>query len=358
MKTRLLAALLAGLAATSVSPAATRNTTVVYVANGGSKDISIFHLDPAAGALTARGTVALDGAPGPLALSPDRRFLFAALRPSKSVQTLRVDATSGALTSLGTVETGVNAAYLITDRRGRHLLAADYGGDRITVHPVAADGTVGRTPTADLSTGRNPHSIMADAANRFVFVPLCGADQVLQFRFRDGRLEPNTPPAVAFRAVDGPRHFAFHPKADFVYVVNEKSSSVTALNFDRRRGVLTPVQTLTTLPADFTGRNTCADIHVTPDGKFLYASNRGHDSLAGYAIDRRSGRLTPLGHFATEKTPREFDVDPAGRFLFAAGQASDRLAAYRIEADGRLTPLKTYDVGKGPAWVLAVELKP
>jgi 6-phosphogluconolactonase len=358
MKTRMTRSFLA-LLLTATLPLSSRAhaATVVYVANGGSKDIAVFHLDVASGALTARGTVALEGAPGPLAISPDRQFLHAALRPSKSVQTFRVDAATGALTPVGSAVTGVNAAYLFTDRTGRHLLSADYGGDRITVHPVDTDGKIGATPSADLATGRNPHSIQADAANRFVFVPLCGADQVLQFRFEGGRLEPNTPPAVAFKAVDGPRHFAFHPKGDFVYVVNEKSGSVTALAFDRKAGALTPIQTLTTLPKDFTGKNTCADIHVTPDGRFVYASNRGHDSLAGYAIDARTGRLTALGNFATEKTPRAFDMDPSGRFLFAAGQGSDRLATYRIEADGKLTPLKTYDVGKGPAWVLAVKLE-
>lgn len=358
MKIRITRSLLA-LLLTATLPLASRAhaATVLYVANGGSKDISVFHLDTASGALSTRGAVALEGAPGPLAISPDRQFLYAALRPTKSVQTLRVDRATGALSPASTTVTGVNAAYLITDRAGRHLLSADYGGDRVTVHPVDAGGKIGATPTADLATGRNPHSIQSDAANRFVFVPLCGADQVLQFQFKDGRLEPNSPPAVAFKAVDGPRHFAFHPKGDFVYVVNEKSSSVTALAFDRKGGVLTALQTLPTLPADFTGKNTCADIHVTPDGKFLYASNRGHDSLAGYAVDAKSGRLTALGNFATEKTPREFDIDPGGQFLFAAGQGSDRLAAYRIEADGKLTPLKTYDVGKSPAWVLAVKLE-
>lgn len=357
MKTRPTTVLLTLFVTATFAFAAEKATTAVYVANGGSKDISVFHLDTASGALTARGRTELEGAPGPLAISPDRKFLYAALRSTKGVQTLRIDPATGALTPAGSAVTGVNAAYLITDRAGRHLLSADYGGDRITVHPLAADGTVGATPTADLTTGRNPHSIQVDPANRFVFVPLCGADQVLQFRFDSGRLEPNTPPAVAFKAVDGPRHFAFHPRGDFVYVVNEKSSSLTALTFDRKAGVLTPMQTLTTLPQDFAGKNTCADIHVTPDGKFVYASNRGHDSLAGYAIEAKSGRLTPLGNFATEKTPRAFEIDPGGQFLFAAGQGSHRLATYRIGQDGQLAPLKVYEVGQSPAWVLAVELK-
>jgi 6-phosphogluconolactonase len=333
---------------------------IIYVSNGGSKDISIFELNPATGELTPRGNFVLEANPGPLAISPDRKSLYAALRTNKGVQALRINPADGSLASAGATAIGINSAYLITDHTGGYLLAADYGGDRIAVHPIHPDGSVGIMPVADRATGKNPHSIQTDPANRFVFVPLCGADRVLQFRFdaRTGDLQPNDPPEVAFNLVDGPRHFAFHPKKDFVYVVNEKSSSVTALKFDRKKGTLAPLQTLSTLPVDFTGKSACADIHVAPDGKFVYASNRGHDSLAGFAIDSKSGRLTALGNTPTEKTPRAFALDAAGQFLFAAGQGSDRLATYRVNLrTGALQPLKVYEVGKSPAWVLVVSLR-
>jgi len=345
--------------ATFAVPTARAERTVVYVSNGGSKSISIFDINPASGDLTVRGTVALDDSPGPLAISPDRKFLYAALRQGKSVQTLRVNAADGSLTAAGTVVINVNPAYLIADRTGRNLLAADYGGDRVTVHRIQADGTVDATPVSDIATGRNPHSIRIDPANRFVFAPLCGADKVLQFRFdpATGKLDPNEPAEAGFQPVDGPRHMAFHPKKDFAYVVNEKSSSVTALKYDAGKGTLAPLQTLPTLPKDFTTKNSCADIHITPDGKYVYASNRGHDSLAGYAIDQSTGKLTPLGQTATEKTPRSFAIDPTGKFIFAAGQGSHRLASYRIDATtGALQALKTHDTGQGPAWVLVVRL--
>ncbi|MEQ1859704.1 MAG: lactonase family protein [Chthoniobacteraceae bacterium] len=333
--------------------------TVVYVSNGGSKDISLFDLNPASGELTARGVVALEGNPGPLAISPDRKFLYAALRQGKSVQTLRVNPADGSLTAAGTVVTNVNPAYLIVDRTGRNLLAADYGGDRVTVHRIAPDGTVEATPVSDIATGRNPHSILTDRENRFVFSPLCGADKVLQFRFdpATGKLAANEPADVGFQPVDGPRHMTFHPTKPFAYVVNEKSSSMTALAYDAGKGTLKPLQTLPTLPQDFAAKNSCADIHITPDGKYVYGSNRGHDSLAGYAIDQATGKLTSLGQTPTEKTPRSFAIDPTGKFIFAAGQGSHRLASYRIDsATGALHALKTYETGQGPAWVLVVQL--
>jgi len=346
-------------AALTVTMTSRAERTVVYVSNGGSSDISLFDLNPASGELTARGTVALEGNPGPLAISPDRKFIYAALRQNKSVQALKVNAADGALTPAGTVVVNVNPAYLVADRTGRNLLAADYGGDRVTVHPIQPDGTVGATPTADLPTGRNPHSIYTDAANKFVFTPLCGADKVLQFRFdpKTGKLDANEPADVGFQPVDGPRHMAFHPTKNFAYVVNEKSSSMTALKYDPEKGTLSPLQTLPTLPKDFSTKNSCADVHVTPDGKYVYGSNRGHDSLAGYSIDQTTGQLTPLGQTPTEKTPRSFAIDPTGRYVFAAGQGSHRLASYRIDAaTGALQPLKTYDTGKGPAWVLIVQM--
>ncbi len=359
MKT--ISAFLLSLALALGSPEArAAERLALYVSNGGAQTISIFHLDPASGALEPRGTAALPGNPGPLAVSPNGKIVYAALRQNKSVQALHVNAADGALIPFGSpVVINVNAAYLFIDRTGRNLLTADYGGDVVAVHRIGEDGTVAPDSAWQVGTGRNPHSIQADPANRFVFAPLCGADKVLQFRFdpTSGKLEANDPPEAAFRPVDGPRHFAFHPKRNTVYVVNEKSSSVTALDYDAAKGALTPRQTLSTLPADAAVKNSCADIHVTPDGRYVYASNRGHDSLAGFSIDQATGQLTAVGHTPTEKTPRSFAIDPAGKFVFVGGQGSHQLAAYRLDAvSGALQPLKTYETEKGPAWVLILPL--
>ena len=179
-----------------------------------------------------------------------------------------------------------------------------------------------------------------------------------QFIFhKDGSLTPNTPAKVSFKPNTGPRHFTFNPSGDIVYVVTEVSCTVDAFHYNKKEGTLAgPFQKITTKPSDFKLNNTCADIHITPNGKFLYASNRGHDSLAGFSVDQKTGLLTPIGWFAAEKEPREFSIDPSGNYIIAAGESSGRIILYRIQEDGKLTPLKTYDVGHWPVWVTTVAL--
>jgi 6-phosphogluconolactonase len=162
---------------------------------------------------------------------------------------------------------------------------------------------------------------------------------------------------VVPEAGQGPRHYCYHPTLDCVYFDNEQASSVTAYHLNPATGTLASFQTLSTLPADFEGQNTCAQIHITPSGKYLYAANRGHDSVACFVVDMASGRLTGLGQQPSEPIPRTFGIDPQGRYLFAAGQGSGRLAAYRIDAQtGALQPLETYEVGKRPMWVMVLKL--
>jgi len=168
-------------------------------------------------------------------------------------------------------------------------------------------------------------------------------------------LLPNNPDGISVTEKSGPRHFAFHPQKNIFYGVNELSCTVMVFPFDPSGGTLSgPVQEISTKPPDFTSSNTCADIHVTPDGKFLYASNRGHNSLAAFSINQDDGKLTPIGHFATEKNPREFDIEPSGEFIISAGEGSGNIILYRIRPDGALTPLHTYRVGQWPAWVMSL----
>jgi 6-phosphogluconolactonase len=178
----------------------------------------------------------------------------------------------------------------------------------------------------------------------------------LRFDAQTGRLSPNTPLRVEPTTRLGPRHFCFHPTLPVVYFSNEQGGSVTAYRLDRATGTLTASQTLTTLPEGFTARNTCSQIHLTASGQFLYVGNRGHNSLAGFAVDAATGQLTALGHVATEAVPSAFSVDPEGHFVFAAGSASGRLASYRIQGTGALTPLATYAVGQRPMAVLVTRL--
>jgi len=182
---------------------------------------------------------------------------------------------------------------------------------------------------------------------------------IMQFRFdqNTGRLTPNAPSRIEQADLVGPRHYCFHPTRDFVYFSNEQGCSVSLYRLDGGTGTLSVVQTVSTLPDGYSARNTCSQIHLTPSGEFLYVGNRGHNSIAGFAVEPATGHLTAIGHVPTEPVPSAFGLDPAGNFLFAAGTASGRLAAYSINGNtGVLTPSATYSVGQRPAAVLATRL--
>ena len=331
----------------------------VYISLGGEQQIAIYEMDAKTGTLTAAGKVALSGVPGCLAVGPKREFLYAAIRSTDSVTTLRIDSRTGGLTPVKTVPVAGNPVYLAVDHTGRNLLTASYSGDKAAVYPIGRDRTVAARATQILDMDDAPHSILMDPSNRFVFIPNTLASTIFQFHFDSwtGTLTPAAVPKLINEKGTGPRHVFFHPSLDVVYFVNETNSSVTAYKLAGRSGMLSTLETLSTLPAGFSGENSCADIELTPSGRFLYASNRGHDSIAAFAVDPDTGRLTSLGQEATEKTPRSFNIDPTSRFLYAAGQSSGRLASYRIDsASGRLRPLAVYDVGSGPSWVLVAKL--
>jgi len=335
-------------------------TSLVYVSASGDNRILLYHLDTESGALTEKGSFPAENGPGPLTLHPDGKHLYAALRSNKSVGTYELNPKDGVLKPLSITPVVNNPVYLAIDHTGKFLLMASYNGDQAATYPLHDDFTVSSNPATVIATGKNPHSIMTDPSNKFVYIPNCGSDQVQQYHFdvKTGALNPLRLAAVTTPEKDGPRHITFHPKKPWVFVVNEKGSTVTSYEYSPDHGSLKAIDRLPTLPADYTGKNTTADIHVTPDGKYLYASNRGHDSLAAYAIDNVTGKLKPLGTTPTEKTPREFEIDPSGDFLIAAGQASHQLAVYRIDrGTGALNPLKVYPTGKTPMWVLIRALK-
>jgi 6-phosphogluconolactonase len=237
---------------------------------------------------------------------------------------------------------------------------------------LKADGDVGAPPVERQITANGAHAIVTDPSNNFAFVPHIarlndnvmeppkdnpGPNFIAQFRFdaHSGRLSPNAPFRVEPPAGLGPRHYCFHPRGDLVYFSNEQGCSVTVYSLDRAAGTLSAVQTVSTLPAGYSGRNTCSQIHLTESGRFLYVGNRGHNSIAGFAVDAATGLLTAIGQVATEPVPSAFVLDPTGNFLFAAGTASGRLAWYRIDTEtGVLTPLATQAIGNRPAAVLAV----
>jgi 6-phosphogluconolactonase len=346
----------------------------LYVCLQDEDKIAVFAIDAASGRLTAQSEIAVSGGPSVLAISPDRRVLYVGTRNQPAISSFRVDHRTGGLTPQGTVSASHAPTFLAPDRAGRFLLSAYYQGGFAAVHSLADDGAVGATPVDHVSTANGAHAIQTDRSNRFAYVPHIarlndnvlepqrenpGPNMIAQFRFDPdtGRLTPNAPFRVEPGERLGPRHYTFHPALDLAYFSNEQGCSVTAYRVDAASGTLAAVQTISTLPDRFSARNTCSQIHLTPSGSFLYVGNRGHNSIAGFAVDAATGRLSAAGHVATEAVPSAFGLDPAGRFVFAAGTASGRLAAYRInEETGALTPLATYAVGQRPSAVLAARL--
>jgi 6-phosphogluconolactonase len=243
-----------------------------------------------------------------------------------------------------------------TDRTGRWLLSASYRGGNATVHRLNEDGTIQAPAEQTVMTAKSSHSIVTDRDNRFVFVPTVLTNEIFQFRFdaMTGKLEDaGKAPGGADKV--GPRHLAFHPKLNVAYTSDEKGSSITAYSFDPKIG-LKPVQTVTTLPPDFKKENVPGDVKVHPSGKFAWVTNRGHDSLAGFAIDAGTGKLTALGQTPTVKNPRSIDIEPDGRFVLSAGEDDGKLTVFGIDLDtGKLTRLHTYDVGTSLTWVMAVK---
>jgi len=340
------------------------SSTYLYVGNAETRDVSAFRLDEQSGALAPIDTFAVPGPTEscfsfPLAVSPDKRFLFVVLRNQPwSVRTFAIDAASGRLAYLGQGPLADNTCYISTDKTGRFLLSASYHGNKVAVNPIGADGIVG-PPQQVIDTELKSHSILVDAANRYALSASLGGDIFYQWRFdaATGRLTPNEPPFVAVKKHSGPRHFVFHPNGRLVYLLNEHAVTIYVYDYDPAKGTLAEkqvVDALTPTPGD---KIWATDIHITPNGKFLYATERGSSTLAILAVDPKDGTLSLTGHVVTEKQPRGFAIERSGRFLYCTGQLSTRMSSYAIDgASGNLTKLKDYPVGKNPNWIEIVYL--
>ncbi len=336
--------------------------TVVYVSCADSREIYVLSLDGGNGTVKLVQRVPVTGTVMPLAISPSRRFLYASLRSLPfSVSTFGIDQATGTLGHLSAVPLPDNMAYLSTDRTGRFLLGASYTGDKISINPIGPGGLVQAVPAQVLSTCPHPHSIIVDPSNRYLFAPSLGGDAVLQFRFDEvsGLATPNVPPVVGTRKGAGPRHLTFHPHAEFAYGTNELDATVNAYRLDAATGTLALIDAASMLPAEFEGRApfAAADLHITPDGRFLYASERASHTLAGFAIDAARGTLVSIGNFSTEQQPRGFNIDPRGRYLLAVGQMSNSMTSYAIDrGTGTLTPRHRFGMGRNPNWVEIVDI--
>lgn len=331
--------------------------TFVYVSESRENAIKIYEMDAAEGTLREVDSMKVPGAPGSLGIDPQQKYLFASIRSTTSLGSFEIDAKSGRLKSINSTSLGegANAAYVATDRTGKYLLSASYSGGRVVVHAIT-DGRLSEGPLQTVETEKTAHAAVFDLANELLFVPHVAPNAIYQFRFdaNSGKLTAmSKAPGGADKA--GPRHLAIHPNGKFAFSSDESGSSITLYSLNQQNG-LKPLQTLSTLPKDYSERNSTADVKVHPSGKFVWVSNRGHDSLAGFAFDESAGKLQSLGQTPTEKTPRSFDIDPSGRFVFAGGEGSGKLASYRVEAKtGKLTPFHAYEVGKSLSWILIVK---
>jgi len=357
------------MTAPNTSPLVSIGTYTEAAQNGKAEGIYRCRMDPASGALTREQTVPGVANPSFLAFDPQRRTLFAALEtgthdgtPGGGVSAFAVEPGTGALIFLNAQPThGTFPCHLVVDPSGKYVLSANYGSGNVSVHPIEPDGWLGAATDVVQNVGSGPnaarqehahaHMVTFDPAGKFLLVVDLGIDKILVFTLdtATGKMVPHdigAPNGGAMQAHAqaepgaGPRHLAFHPNGRFVYVVNELNSTMTALAYDAAGGKFQTLQSLSTLPADFTGANSCAEIAVHPSGRFVYGSNRGHDTVAIFAIDPTTGELRAVGHEPTGgKNPRSFAIDPTGAFLLAANQGTDTVVTFRIDPDtGTLAP--------------------
>ncbi|MCP3379317.1 MULTISPECIES: beta-propeller fold lactonase family protein [unclassified Bradyrhizobium] len=355
--TTLFTALVASLALVSGVRAGMAET-FAYVGNADSNDISVFKIADN-GEMTPVQTAAFTGVekPGsstPLAITPDHRVLIAGVRSQPFLAvSFAIDPKTGLLSHIGNGPLADSMANIATDRGGKVLFSASYGGNKVALNPLQANGVVAE-PKQVIPTGLNAHAFLPSPDNRFVFATNLGSDQVLSFAFdaAAGTLTPSDPPSIKTPEKSGPRHFVFHPNGKFVYLIHELNGDVAAYSYEAKSGAWDEVQRTTALPEGFNGKPWAADIHITPDGRFLYASERTTNTLTAYKVDASTGKLTTIGSVPTEKQPRGFNIDPTGRYLAAVGELSDGMTVYAIDqSSGALSKLKSYPTGKKPNWV-------
>lgn len=360
-------ALVAGVAASTAcaqplgSPRS-KTKTRVYISTYAGADgdgIYLAELDPESGDLKLVRSVAALNKASFLVLHPSRGYLYSTSSVDEfedsqggALSAFKVDAATGNLTPLNHQSSaGAGPCYVSLDREGRCALVANYDGGSVAVLPIGADGKLGPATATiphhgssvnkDRQTGPHPHAIDVDRTNRFAFVPDLGLDKVLIYPFDGaaGTLAQNEPRTLTTKPGAGPRHLAFHANGRWAYFINELDSTITALQLDSAHGAFEPIETVSTLPDGAAVDNITGEIVIHPNGKFLYGSNRGHDSIAAYAIDQATGRLTSLGqHPAGGRVPRNFNIDPSGQYLLSANLDSNSVTVHRIDvASGKLS---------------------
>ena len=348
---------------------ANSNRLFVYISNGGDGNIAVMKLNPETGDLTMVEKVPAGPNVMHMALSPDHRFLYASVRSEPfSIISYSINSETGKLTQLSKESLPDNMVYISVDKIGRFLLSVSYTGAKIVVNPIESNGLVQAEPIQIIPTGPKPHSILVDQSNRFVYVPHLGNDQIKQFLFNasTGTLTPNDPDVVYTKDDSGPRHFVFSPNNKFIYVSNELDGTVYSYEMNNKTGALTEIQRISVFPPPTMNNELSsdsqdttikiADIHITPDGKWLYVSERATNTITAFSVDDNTGNLTYIGSYDTEEIPRGFNIDPNGNFVIVAGQKSDHVAVHAINPEtGELKLLDRFESGNEPNWIEIVE---
>jgi 6-phosphogluconolactonase len=345
------------------APGFSERDLILYVGtytNAKSEGIYVYSMNPTSGVLKPLSVAKGISNPSYLAVDAQRKFLYSvnevgdyAGKKTGAVTAFAIDQRTGELRKLNQqASQGTSPCYVSIDPSGKFVLVANYGSGSLAVLPIKRDGSLGESVDVVQHQGsgansrrqESPHAhcIVLDRSGKYAFAVDLGLDKVMIYRFdaKTGKLTPNTQAFAQTKAGAGPRHFDIHPSGKFAYVINELDSTLTAFTYDNTKGDLKELQTVSTLPEGFQGVNYCADVHVHRSGKFIYGSNRGHDSIVAFAIDERNGRLSYLAHEPTQgKTPRNFGIDPTGTFLLAANQGSDTIVTFRIDQkSGKLKP--------------------
>lgn len=366
------------LLAASAAMCAAHAATYVYVSNAEDGTISGYQLNTGSGSLRPVGVTPAGALVMPLAISPDRRYLYASIRSKPyGAATYLIDSSSGGLTRLSTAALPDSMAYISTDKSGRFLFGASFGGDVVSVNPIGAQGWVQGEALQVIKTGRHAHSILVDPSNRFVYTGNLGEHRVLQWRLDEkaGKLTPIGEGFAAAEAGDGPRHLAFAPNGRYLYVLNELSGTVTTYGIDQTIGALTRQSSAAGVPTEYklekglirpplgqgekvddTPRIWAADVKMTPDGRFLYMSERTSSSISWFQVDPSNGALRFGGNIPVEKQPRGFNIDPRGRHMVVAGEKVTEVGVYAIDSEsGALRRVGGAPAGNGANWVEIVE---
>jgi 6-phosphogluconolactonase len=329
--------------------------------NAGSEGIYLYTLDTSSGQFNPTGHSVNNQNASYLAIASDQQHLYSVSEGADGqVVSFRINKATLELTRMNAQSSqGNHPCHLSTNREGTFLFAVNYTGGSVCLYPILEDGSIGEMtdfiqhegqgPRADRQQSPHPHSISIDPTNQWMLVPDLGLDTIFIYGLDVAQQKFIAHRQVKLHPAAGPRHLTFHPTASYVYVINELDSTITAFSWDVSQGELLALQTISTLPAEYTGNSTCADIHTSPCGRFLYGSNRGDDSIAVYQINATTGLLTLIEIVSTGgQTPRNFAVAPDGKFLLAANQDSDNIVIFEIDQEtGRLRNLDlTVDIAR------------